>query len=51
MTIPFLLIQFDFKTWNPTEIFLHGNNDEETARLKQIADKIKAVAKGSNENN
>lgn len=43
MISPSLIIHFDFETWKPTEIFLHGNNDEETAKIQEFAEKIVKV--------
>jgi hypothetical protein len=37
---PSLLIQFD-ETWTPT-VFINGQTDEETAILRQIADRMLA---------
>lgn len=45
---PSLLIQFDIETWMPT-VFLNGKNDDETAKLKDLASKMLAAIEVSNE--
>jgi hypothetical protein len=37
---PSLLIQFDPTIWKPTAIFTNGSTDEETAKLREITDKL-----------
>lgn len=43
-----LLICFDSETWQPTDFFLNGFTDVETARLQQIAENIMATIEGQN---
>lgn len=45
MNTPSLLVQFDPAMWMPTAIFIGGANDEETEKLRQIADKMIEVIK------
>jgi len=40
MNCPSLLIQYDPLAWTPTAIFPMGRTDEETAKLKKIADRM-----------
>lgn len=36
---PSILIQFDPQTWTPT-VFINGQTDRETAKLREIADRM-----------
>ncbi|MEN6621348.1 MAG: hypothetical protein ABFD50_07360 [Smithella sp.] len=45
---PSLLIQFDPENWKSV-ISFNGKTDEETAKLKLIADKIKAAIEDKDE--
>ncbi len=46
--IPFILIQFDPETLKPMAVFPNGSNDEETAKLQEIADKMLAAIQDDN---
>lgn len=42
---PTILVQFDPKTLAPTSIFYNGVTDTETARLREIVDRMLAMIK------
>ena len=47
MNEPAVLIEFDHETWAPTAIFPNGRTDQETAKLREIADRmVEAVKEG-----
>lgn len=43
---PSIIIQCDPETLKPTAVFLNGDTDAETAKLKALADKMLAAVEG-----